>query len=299
MVKDNSLISFVFFVIGLILYSIYLIYDFKNQEGAGWWMREFGFAKREEAEDLNLTALLLGGSNVVYSLSAQQLDKSTNLQWYNFGLSSEAMSDPNYWGYISDTLTSKQRQNIDLIVYSGIQLLSNGYIRQRNLEDSNAWNQRPLGLIPNKPLYEVILNPKTIRVKRYYPLPLKKGDFDFNKMICPQKYKEAFVREENWSEAKSWIENQILAIQSLFTKAKIIFVIPSEFYGETYNLDFDRKFFKKVKLFIKNRFGDQIKVLIQPPYADKKLTCDARQHANENGRYWRTNNLSEFINLTN
>ncbi len=295
MVRGNSLISFMFFVIGVILHSVYLIYDYKNQEGAGWWMREFGLAKVEESENLNLTALLLAGSNVVYSLSAQQLDESTNLEWYNFGLSSEAMTDSNYWDYISDTLTSKQRQNVEVIVYSGIQLLSNGYIRQRNLEDSNAWGERPLGLTPNKPLYEAIKNPKITRVKRYYPLPLDKGDFDFKKMSCPQKYQEAFVREENWSEAKTWIESQIFTIQSLFTKAKIIFVIPSEFYGDSYDLDFDRRFFKKVKLFIKDQFGDQIKVLIQPPYANKNLTCDAKQHANENGRYWRTKNLSDFI----
>ena len=296
MARDKSLRSFIFFVVGVILYSIYLLYDFRNQEGAGWWMREFGVAKVEDSADVNLTGLLVGGSNVVYSLSAKQLDESTELQWYNFGLSSEAMTDPNYWKYITDTLNSRQRQNIELLVYSGIQLLSNGYIRQRNFEDSNAWGERPLGFTPNKPLYEVIKSyNSTTRNKRYYPLPLGKGDFDFSKMICPQNYQEAFVREENWLEAKTWIEDQILMIQKIFPMADIIFVIPSEYYGGSYDTDFDQQYFSKVKLFINDRFGDSINVLVQPPYSDKQQTCDAQQHANATGRYWRTKNLLEFI----
>ena len=69
----------------------------------GWRQQEFALAKQEESDKLYLTALLLGGSNVAYSLSAQNLNNTTSYNWYNFGLGGEARTDLNYWNYICRT----------------------------------------------------------------------------------------------------------------------------------------------------------------------------------------------------
>ena len=297
-VKDKSIINLIFFIFGCFVYFGYLIYDFKNQEGIQgheWWQREFAFAKRDDIAKIELTGVLLGGSNVAYSLSAQTLDELTNFKWFNFGLSSEAKSDKNYWGYITGTLNSKQRSMVELAVYSGVQLYNNGYIRQRELETGNIWGQRPLGIVPNQPLYKVI---KQSPKKRGYPLPLSKGDFDFEKMVCPQDYSEAFEREENWLEARDWIEKQITNIRGLFPNADVLFILPSEFYGEAYDPNYDQVYFDMVNSYINDRFHGQIHVYAQPQYPDKSLTCDARHHGNFNGRQWRTKNLADYINAS-
>ena len=86
-----TLYSFVIFVFSALIYITYLFYDFKNQENG--WREDFGLHKKREIQKVAPNALLLGGSNVAYSLSANQLTTSTEYSWYNLGLSSEAFND--------------------------------------------------------------------------------------------------------------------------------------------------------------------------------------------------------------
>jgi hypothetical protein len=299
-VKGRSIYSFVFFVIALLSYVIYIYYDYENQKSfskKGWWQKEFAVAKQDEAKKINLSALLLGGSNVAYSLSAQQLNSTTNYNWYNFGLSGEARTDLNYWNYISETMDLDKRLRIELVVYSSVALLRSGYLEKRYVETANAWGQRPIGLTPNIPLFEAIqnFNSKKRSRRRYYPLPKANGDFDFNRKKCPQKYREVFEREDDFLVAEAWIKSQLSEINFLFPNAKIVFVLPSEFYGNSYNQEFVLKYNKFITSVITRNFGDQVKVYFPSPYLSKNITCDNRHHGNVEGRLWRTNNLSEFI----
>ena len=66
MVKDKIIVTVRIFLLFLPIYFGYLVYDYNNQGNI--WIKEFGLTKKNEASDLNLSALLLGGSNVVYSL---------------------------------------------------------------------------------------------------------------------------------------------------------------------------------------------------------------------------------------
>ena len=291
------------FVIALLIYVAHIFYDYKNQESfmiTGWRQQEFALAKQEESDKLYLTALLLGGSNVAYSLSAQNLNNTTSYNWYNFGLGGEARTDLNYWNYISETLDLDQRKQIELIVYSSVALLRSEYLEKRRLETANAWGQRPLGIRPNKPLYKKIEDFNSKRQSsRGYPLPIAMGDFNFSRKKCPQKYQQAFDREENLLVAEAWISSQINEINLLFPNAKIIFVLPSEFYGKSYKREIALSYNDFVNSVITKNLSNKVIAYFPSPFPNKDITCDGRHHGNIEGRNWRTNNLFKFIKENN
>ena len=299
MVRDKSLYSFVIFVFAAIIYITYLFYDFKNQ-GNGW-REDFGLHKKSEILKVPPNALLLGGSNVAYSLSANQLTTLTEYSWYNLGLSSEAFNDQNYLSYVSTSLNDEQRLNVDLVVYSGIAPLKSGFLAGRRKDRSDPWGKRNLSLLPNDPLALTLKNVLLRKDKKLlgYPLPIMRGDFNFNKKRCDQNYKAAFEREMNWKEVEAWVIFQVSKISETFPNAELVFVTPSVFYGETYDLNLDNLYTTKLASLIQYKFNSKVKFLAQPPYFEKNITCDNEFHGNEEGRAWRTNNLTIFLSSLN
>lgn len=294
-VKDKSKYSLVFFLIALLIYVSHIFYDYNNQ--GNWWREDFGLKKQEGVSQISPNALLLGGSNVAYSLSANQLSEMTEYSWYNLGLSSEAFSDENYWGFVSSTLNDKQRLGVELVVYSGIGMLRVGHLSSRANDNSDSWGNRKFSWIPNKPLAVRLKNSFIgLGAERGYPLPTSRGDFDFEKKRCIPNYIEAFEREMNWGQVQSWLEVQISIITDKFPNASVIFVIPSEFYGNTYNRNADISYTMRLRSLIQSKFGANVSFLAQPPYTDKSITCNGRNHANSVGRAWRTENILDFIN---
>jgi len=294
-VKDKSIYSFVFFVIALLTYISHLYYGYMNQ--GNWWREEFGHAKQVEISKAAPSGLLLGGSNVVYSLSASHLSDLTEYSWYNLGLSSEAFNDDNYWNYVSSTLTAEQRLNIELVVYSPISFVRNGHLSSRANDDSDPWGNRKLSWVPNKALAARIKNIlKGPKEQWKYPVPTTRGDFDFDKKNCIPNYQENFEREMNWKQIQTWLNSQVSSISEIFPNAAVVLLVPSEFYGEAYDIETDRSYIVMLKDLIQSNFGSNVSFLAQPPFAEKRFTCDGRHHANSIGRTWRTSNLAEFVN---
>ena len=306
-VRDKSLYSFVIFVFSAVIYITYLFYDHENQLETEW-RKEVGLYKKSEIKKIAPNALLLGGSNVAYSLSANQLTTSTKYSWYNLGLPSEAFNDQNYWNYVSTSLSYEQRMNVELIVYSGFAPFSSGYLAARSKDSSDSWGNRNLHLIPNNTLASVLKN-VLLRsdYKMYftnpnqYPLPISRGDFNFNKMNC-DKYNyipRAFDREMDWKIVEAWVAFQVFKIAVTFPKAELVFVTPSVFYGETYDLDADNAYAAQLASLIQDQSNSKVNFLAQPPYLEKNITCDRPHHSNREGRVWRTNNLSMFLSSMN
>ena len=297
--RDKSLYSFVIFVFSALIYITYLFYDFKNQENG--WREDFGLHKKREIQKVAPNALLLGGSNVAYSLSANQLTTSTEYSWYNLGLSSEAFNDQNYWSYVSSSLNDEQRLNVDLVVYSGMAPLRNGYLASRAKDKSDTWGNRNLSVVPHAPLASILKNILLRNDKKLlgYPLPISRGDFDFSKMSCDPNYKTAFDRELNWKEVETWVTFQISKITETFPNAELVFVIPSVFYGKSYNLNLDNSYTAQLASLIQYESNSKVKFLAQPPYFKKNITCDSAHHANVEGRAWRTNSLAIFLSFFN
>lgn len=148
--RINPIFSILIFSIALFLYVAYIYYDHSNQNN--WWRKDFGLKKKEDISRVLPSALLLGGSNVAYSLSASQLSESTKFSWFNIGLSSEAFNDENYWNFVSSTLNDKQRSDVELVVYSGMAFSRSGYLSSRDNDNRDTWGNRKLSYVPNTSL---------------------------------------------------------------------------------------------------------------------------------------------------
>lgn len=290
----NSLIIYVFFAV---TYMGYLLYDNKVQHNQ--WRKDFGEAKLAQLESYSPNAVLLGGSNVVYSLSAKLLNKETNLRWFNFGLSSEGFNDKNYWRYIEKSLSKTQREAVEIVIYSSLNFLRDGYIAERNNDKSDIWGNKKLTWIPNISIASRLRSYMSTKNRRSYPLPALYGDFNFDMIDCPFNYVDGFEREKDITQLNKWFFSQLDIMHNLFPNAILLFVIPSEYNGELYNLNQDQAMIANINRILDDHQNIRFDILVQPRYKNKSLTCDERQHANMAGRKWRTYNIINYINDIN
>lgn len=138
--------------------------------------------------------MILGGSNSVYSLSAEQMSRNERLNCYNLSLINEGFSSRTYWNFIKSL--SLDRNKMNYIFYSSmVSELDEEYYFQKLLND-----RQNISLSGKKPFsfngksfasyaFEFISKgefSKTIQ----YPLPTKYGDFDFSKFSCKFIYSE-------------------------------------------------------------------------------------------------------------
>jgi len=292
-VKTKYLIKI--YTIFFIIYIGYLLYDHEFQDNQ--WREDFGETKVKQLETYSPTAILLGGSNVVYSLSAELLSKETNYSWFNLGLSSEAFNDKNYWDHVEKSLPDSKRQAIEIVVYSSLNFLRDGYLAERNSNDLDAWGNKPRSWVPNMSMAGRIRasikqtkNPSAHQFTGQYSLPLAYGDFDFDKINCPYDYPDGFGIEADTLLLNDWLLTQLNSMQALFPNARIIITIPSEYYGESFNLNSYKAMLDNLSN-IQNNSQIKFEIIVQPKFKHKNMTCDMRQHGNEFGRSLRTTQL--------
>jgi hypothetical protein len=287
-----SIVSYIFLFF-LISYSSYLIYDHNHQNME--YIKDFGMTKKTLAAKLDFDAVLLGGSNVAFSLSAEQLTLESNNSWFNFGLSSEGFKDKNYWSFIEETIDKDKRSKIKFAVYSSISPLKSGHISLRMNSIKNTWGEISLGLFPSVSLAHRLKSLFSIKKTIVYPTPLFRGDFNFENKECNQKYSFRFEREINEFVLQKWVESQSKVINRVFPNAKIIFVTPSEFYGNKYDEDIANLMNDIFKNIVLSNSSPEIIYFSQNPFPSQKFTCDSMLHGNFNGREWRTKELSKFL----
>ena len=292
----NSRVTNTIILVLSIFYLAYLTYDYSAQSNESKEL--FGLRKASLVGDQHISALLLGGSNVVYSLSASRLTDVSDDLWFNFGLASEAQSDENYWEFVENSISKSARLSINTLVYSSLQPLRTGSIEARSkIRDMDSWGNQPIGLVPQISLAIRLRNAlKRESNAREYPLPLESGDFNFSSMNCPQNYEDGYDRETDASSLSNWMKSQLLTIRELFPNAKIAFVVPSEFYGILNNDERSRLANEVLAEVVVNESDKNIWFYAQPAYPTKEITCDLRHHANEIGREWRTVDLIGFMN---
>lgn len=281
---------FCFFVVS---YIAYLLIDYNVQHTN--WRKNFGLTKREMATRTSFNAVLVGGSNVAYSLSAKQLSTETKDSWFNFGLSSEGFTDKNYWQYIRESLTTEKRAAINLVVYSSVASLRSKYLAMRERATENTWwGSSPFGFIPKQSFARWLKNVGHTKPPPYPP-PVDRGDFDFDKKDCPQNYVDKFERETDELALAAWIKSEIYSIRELFPNAEIAFVIPSEFYGNLYNEKASNAVNETLKKALATIPDNRIRFFSQSTFSSKAITCDNRHHGNFKGRQLRTQELAQWL----
>lgn len=290
-------------VIPLILFS-FLIFRFavwQNPSDGG----RLSIANQHKINinnNIEFNCLILGGSNAVFSLSAEQISNNTELNCYNLSLLNEGYSFQSYWNFIMSLPFDKD--NIEFIFYSSIFPFFNDdlYFEKVKLAESaiSIEGDHSFRLVDRSiasHLTNLLKGKDFFESPIHFPLPNKYGDFDFSKYnFCGYDNVGNEYGSLYWQDIKllsKWTDSQLNEMKSLFINANLYFLLPSVLYGEKYN-DFDHsKTIKEIESVILNfdNLPNKTKLIIQPAYNDLQVICDGPHHANSIGREIRTRDL--------
>jgi len=251
----------------------------------------------------NIDGLLFGGSNAVYSLSAEFLSYHTGIKWYNASVLSELGTIERHKNFIRDLSARIDPTKVRYVVYSSMAPYAPGTI---------AGYQR--GVIPRSKSGENLrksIKPKIsvfgyIRHKLFRHPEFQRdgfGDQVFENGYCNFTAERVVkhVREHEGISAE-FLADYAIFFASLFPNASILIVSPSEYYGASrfddstfeqtlFEQTLRRKFYNALnEKYFKN---PAIKIIFQSPYSSITQVCDAPFHGNEDGRLWRTRDLLE------
>lgn len=252
--------------------------------------------------NVEINCLILGGSNSVFSLSAEQISNNTEFNCYNLSLLNEGYSFYAYWNFIKSLPFDKN--NIKHIFYSSVLPTQNDkyyYSKVKNAESAiGITGDHSFRLVDRSlasHLANLLKGKDFFEAPKYYPLPNKYGDFNFSKYNnCGYNNVGNEYGSLYWQDIKlltKWTDSQLNEMKSLFINANLYFLLPSVLYGEKHN-DFEfSKTIKEIESVILNfdNLPNKTKLIVQPAYNDLQVICDAPHHANSIGREIRTRDL--------
>tara|TARA_B110000003_G_C16585536_1_gene509719 strand:- start:82 stop:972 length:891 start_codon:yes stop_codon:yes gene_type:complete len=253
----------------------------------------------------SIDAIIIGGSNSAAGLSAALLSELTNKNFYNLSESSEGENDLDYLKTINLKTSNLDRNDVRVIIYSTLKLLSNDENRI-----NNEISKPKIKLLPTTSIASNIKQKTIPYLKKYF---LKNNefkerktvnDFDKNKIYYEHeeygdrkitnnfdKYKVSF--KFNKSMSLNLIINNLISVknnyQKLFPNSKFIVVSPT-----VYNKDpeFQNSFINKLS---KELLKNNIEFISQPPISDFLPIWTDPIHLNQDGRNLRTNELYKLL----
>jgi hypothetical protein len=251
----------------------------------------------------SLDALVFGGSNAIYSLSAEDLSYKTGLSWYNASLDGEMGTINEYKNFVRELSASIDRTKVRYVVYSSIY----PYVIGRIDQAKRGYGE---GIKPSSSVLRYIMQYISGRLRQISRSSQHNnpgdivsrrdsfGDIVFANIKCAFTYPTGHEREDEDISA-DFLVNEAIFFTSVFPNASILIVLPSEYYGVA-SLDdsiFEQNVRTKFYGLVRQKEG-MVKIIFQPPYSSITQVCDSRRHANEDGRAWRTANLIESIQPT-
>ena len=136
-----------------------------------------------------------------------------------------------------------------------------------------------------------------------YPLPTRDGDIDFSHVDCGDLPSEGqFFEWEDVTLSAHMIAIQTAFLESMFPKAKVMIVLPSEYYSRPEDLEKRKELVDSLFDQVTREFdgmagidASRVSLMEQSPYPVFGYVCDSRHHANQIGRAFRTQDL--FVRL--
>jgi hypothetical protein len=240
----------------------------------------------------DIDCLILGGSNAVFSLSAEKMSNESNLTCYNLSLLNEGFSDAAYFDFIRNLPI--ERTQIKSIFYSSVIPLANTVFLDR-LE----YNQSQIGISGDSTFQftgrslasylKDFLQDKPPFQSLQFPMPTPRGDFNFDEYDgCQQdKIRDKWIPVTIDEDFKQWLGDNLLTVSTLFPNANISFVMPSTLRSQLSEDDFG-KFSDTLESEVVSNSAHYI---AQSSFSDVSVLCDGTHHANANGRKIRTSEL--------
>jgi hypothetical protein len=309
MVNANRFINMGAIPLVLVAYAIFIWIDHARATRARYEQDpDIELHMQNVENSRSLDALVFGGSNAAYSLSAEYLSYHTRLNWYNASLGGELLwlgHIKEYENFVLKLSARIDRAKVRYVVYSS----SFPYLMGAITEWQGRVNGE--GIKPSGSVLGHIVQYISGRLRQVSPhsedsslvsqrLRNSFGDIAFERLKCKFTESPEHQREKEDVSADFLVDKAIF-FASVFPNASILIVLPSEYYGVSFDDSiFEQNLRKKFYglLHQKYHFDGIVKIIFQPPYSSITQVCDFQSHANEDGRVWRTQNLIESIQST-
>lgn len=267
----------------------------------------------KHAENDAVAALIVGGSNATYSLSAQRLTELSNERWFNAALPREGASFENMTDYLDAVATNIERERITTIVVSTIEHIRDALV-SRTVQRS-YFTRSGVGFdgvrpgpawLPQGSLLKRILNPRPPKVN----LVTEFGDLDFDRdSYCrpsdsPKPVRTKPVMWASDEQINLVIDNWIPYLHHKFPNASIVFTVPAQYFPSPPDQSSREIYLARLDDAIsrwrdRHRSFDIVEVatIMEQPVTDGKLVCNSPHHFNGKGRELRSVNLWGQLNL--
>lgn len=288
--KIIKLITKAGFVTLFFIYFSFLYFDFyfSDDNGKGDIIeRHKTNLQSLQDHKTQITGLILGGSNAVFGLSAEQL--SENLEhhyFYNLALLNQGYSSKNYLLFLKEMASIIDLDSVQIILFSDLYI----YLKEPQGIKNNLSiaGKASFSFFPNVSLVSYIGNILNKTEKKYFLNKKLFGDFNFKKFNCNGISHGGNERGDIFSLIKQSIYYQN-KINEIFPKAKIYFVAPT-LYRKNVNV-YDDYLSELQTGYEKNNLN----LIIQTHKSDLDIFCDYESHPNFEGRKIRTAEILERI----
>jgi hypothetical protein len=300
MVNANRFINIAAIPLALIAYVVFVWIDHTHPTTRDQYERDPDVkVHMQNVQNRRVDALVFGGSNAIFSLSAEYLSYNTGMNWYNASLYGELGSISDYRNFIRDLSARIDRTKVRYVVYSSIFSYAPWEITNtqsaKRVKRVNGEGIKPSGSVLGYIMQRLRQGARR-EVQRN-----SVGDFVFESVKCALTENPEYHREDEDASADFLVDNAIFFV-SVFPNASILIVLPSEYYGASFDDSiFERNLSTKFYGLLRQKyhFEGMIKIIFQPPYSSITQVCGVQYHANEGGRVWRTENLIESIRAKN
>jgi hypothetical protein len=304
MVNANRFINIGAIPLVLVAYAVFIWIDHAHH-ARDRYDPDVKVHMRNVKNSRSVDALVFGGSNAAYSLSAEYLSYITGLNWYNASLDGELHSINQYENFVRDLSARIDRTKVRYVIYSSILPYLMGEID--DLQKRHGEGIKPSGSVLG--YIEQYISGRLRQVSRrsqqnslgdivFERQRNSFGDIVFKSVKCAFTENPKHQREDVDTSADFLVDKAIF-FTSVFPNASILIVLPSEYYGDAgfddsiFEQNLRTKFYGLLRQ--KYHFEGMGKIIFQPPYSSITQVCDEQFHANEDGRVWRTGNLIESI----
>ena len=267
-------------IVFLICYLMYLLWDILNTISPEFIIN----SKKNDIElfikkNKRIDAIIVGGSNAVYGISAEDLSKYSNKYFYNFSINNEMIAHVTYMKYLKLTTADSIRKKVRLVVYSSILLYSDKISKE--IERINITRSpKVIKIIPSISLISRLNSKYRLEVPNkhgdwvYYLGDAYLNDFEFKHSPLSQMIEFIVFKKEQLS--------------LLYPNAKIVVTAPP-FYNKKPN--YQNNYILKLSQELEKR---DIYFIAEQANSNKQIWYD-KGHLNKFGRKIRSKDLYNIL----
>lgn len=251
----------------------------------------------------NVDGLVFGGSNAVYSLSAERLSELSGERWYNASIQNEGVTWENQEGFLDDVAASVDTAAVKTVIYASIRHVHRNLNEELFLRNIGL-DEEPLPplWLPYRSMVDTLAGP-TRPVFPQFTSP--SGDLMHDESgMCVNPRARGRLDWAPQPEIDEMLGLWLPAIRERFPNADIVITVPSQVIREE-STDDDRAANEYLELLTSRVAAWEsehayptkvdIRTILEANVSDDSLVCNTDHHFNAEGRTIRTDALFAAI----